>query len=243
VHMAAVLVLTCFLGVSCSRSSGEPPSEPVLDSKPDWLCSDEIPNSNQHLFEYRFGSAWAMTDDVWGYAIDDSASKISRNHLNSLPRGRLFKITRNGTVHLSSFADYDPSVGEKTIRHVIRGVPVIEYIFHTDGNGWRRGNDYHFDGVEAAGERIVFSVVRDSRGNLIRDRLEVDAGGMVAHDKDGILQFLEGYRVEPSPDTSPKGTKRRLFYDRYSPFQGRTIHLEQLPSRGICKGIHRGNGI
>jgi hypothetical protein len=194
------------------------------------------------LFEYRFGSAWATTHDVWGYAIDVSASKISRTHLNSLPRGRLFKITGDGTVHLSSFADYDPSVGERTIRHVIRGVPVIETIFNSDGNGWWRGSEYFFEGVALAGGRISFTVVRDDMGNLIHDRLEVDAGSIVAHDKNGVIQFLNGYRIEPNPDNSPKGTKRRFYYDRYSPAQGRLIRVEQLPSRGFCKGTHSADG-
>ena len=152
-----------------------------------------------------------------------------------LPKGRLFKVGSDGTVHLASFTDYDPRVGEKTIRHVVEGVTVIETIFNYDNNGWRYGGDYRFDSVEAAGDRIAFTAVKDERGNLLHDRLEVDAGGIVARSKDGIVQSLDRYRVDPDPAATPAGTRRRFLVETYTPAQSGSLAVAQLPARGICK--------
>lgn len=152
-----------------------------------------------------------------------------------MPRGRLFKVAADGAVHLASFTDYDPRVGEKTIRHVVEGVTVVETIFNSDGNGWQRVGDYRFEGVEAAGDRIAFIGVKDERGNPVHDRVEVDAGGIVARSKDGIVHSLELHRVEPDPGGTAAGTRRRLVIYTYKPAQPGTLGVAQLPARGICK--------
>jgi hypothetical protein len=224
------LLLLCALGISCQKetSSSDKPSE---------LCAQPIPNSNQLLFEFRYDSEWATTSELWGYAINDIASQVGKKDLGQLPRGRVYEIAADGTVRLASFAAYDPKIGERTIRHVVRGVPVIETVFNSDGNGWARGTDYLFEGIEAAGDRIAFTGVKDRAGNLVSDHLEVDAGGMVARDKGGVIQAIELYRVEPSPASSAAGTKRRFFYDTYAPVEGRAIRVEELPARGICRRV------
>lgn len=152
-----------------------------------------------------------------------------------LPKGRLFKVGSDGAVHLVSFTDYDPRAGEKTIRHVVEGVTVIETIFNSDNNGWRRSGDYRFDSVEAVGDRIAFIAVKDESGSLLHERLEVDAGGIVARSKDGVVQSLERYRVDPDPASTPAGTRRRFLIETYAPAQSGPLPVAQLPARGICK--------
>lgn len=224
--LRSVLIVASLFAASCDEQA---------KSKPSSLCSQPIPNSKQSLFEFRFNGQWATTSDPWGYAIHDAASQVSMADQRQLPKGRLFKVTADGVVHLASFAEYDPSVGEKTIRHVVRGVSIIETIFNTDGNGWWRGPDYTFAGVEAVGDRIAFTAVRDDRKKVVHDRVEVDAGGIVARTKNGVVQSLEVYRVEPNPAGSLAGKQHRFFYDTYTPAQPGALRVEQLPARGICK--------
>jgi hypothetical protein len=203
------------------------------DKKPDWLCSQEIPGTKLSLFRYRFDSEWATTSETMGYAIDDAASKIRKVNRAELPEGDVLKIEADGTIHLANFAPAAPSSGDKTIHHVVGGVPVVETVFNAE-NGWWRGVEHRFERVEAAGDRIAFIGVKDEAGNPVGERVEVSAGGIIAQDKDGVVQSLALRRVEPR---SPTGTKHRLFYDTYLPAEGVTIRLEQLPSRGICKRV------
>lgn len=199
------------------------------------LCSQPIPHSKQLLFEFKFDGEWATTSDPWGYAIHEAAAQVSMRDQLQLPKGRLFKVAGDGRVHLVSFTDYDPRVGEKTIRHVVEGVTVVETIFNSDNNGWRRGGDYSFEGIEAAGDRIAFTAVKDEGGKPVGERVEVDAGGLVARSKDGIVQSLELYRVDPDPATTPAGTRRRFLIETYKPAQSGALRVAQLPARGICK--------
>ena len=225
---SACVALFCVVLASCGRDTWE-------QKRPRSLCSQPIPHSKQQVFEFRFDGEWATTSDPWGYAIHGDAAQVSMRDQLQLPKGRLFKVGSDGSVQLVSFTDYDPRVGEKTIRHVVNGVTVIETIFNSDNNGWRSGGDYRFDGVEAAGDRIAFIAVKDEGGKLLHERLEVDAGGIVARSKDGIVQSLQRYRVDPDPATTPAGTRRRFLIETYTPAQSSTLSVAQLPARGICK--------
>jgi hypothetical protein len=220
----AVVLFACTLGVACAR-----------DEKLSSLCSQEIPRSQQFLFEFTIAGDWAFTSDPRGYTIKDAPAKVRRGDKDELPEGRLIKITGDGTVHIARIIPEDPKVREETIRHVIRGVPVVETIYYSNGAAWSRGKDYVFDGVQAAGDRIAFTRVRDDSGTLNLGRVEVDAGGIVAQETNGVLQSLTLYRIEPDPSRSPPGVKRRFIYETYSPAPGHSIRLEELPPRGICK--------
>ena len=206
------------------------------DSKltPDWICAQPIPHSSQSLFLVRFGSQWAFTEEHWSYAIGDTAAHLSRDDIEQFPRGRLFEVTRDGTVHLASFAAYDPKLGEQTTRRVIHGVPVTETTFNAENRSWG-GGSFTFESVQADGDQVAFTAVRDGMGKPIHERVVVNSGGVVATDTDGIIRYLEVYRVEPDPSHSPVGSRRQLLYEMYTPRAGLSIRLDQIPSRGICK--------
>lgn len=223
-----LLAVVCALVASCTQ-------EQKPQKRPRSLCSQPIPHSKQRLFEFRFDGEWATTSDPWGYSIHEAASQVSMRDQLQLPTGRLFKVAGDGAVHLASFAEYDPRVGEKAIRHIVEGVTIVETIFNSNGNGWGHGDDYRFEAIEAAGDRIVFTAVKDEAGKLLHDRLEVDAGGIVAHSKDGIVQSLDLHRVDPDPASTPKGTRRRFLRDTFTPAQPGTLGVDQLPARGICR--------
>lgn len=209
-------------------SSGE------SELRPNWACAQPIPRSNQSLFLVRFESEWAFTDEHWSYAISDSANRLSVEDLQQMPQGRAFKITHDGTVHVASFAPYDPKLGEQTSRRVIHGVPVIATIFNAENSSWQSAS-YTFERVETDGDRIDFIAVNDGMGKPIHDRVSVELGGIVATDKDGMIRYLEVYRVEPDPSNSPVGTRRQLLYETYTPRAGVSIRSDQIPWRGICK--------
>jgi len=225
----AALMLVYLLSASCTD-----------EATPSWACAQEIPGSKQSLFEATFVGDWGFTSDPWGYAINDASSKIRKADLREFPQGHPLKVTGDGVVHVATSALYDPTVGEKTIRHVIRGVPVVQFIFNEDGNSGQPGRRYVFESVEAAGDRIAFTGVRDESGKWIHERVEVDAGGIDADDKNGVVRELKVYRLDPDPANSAPGIQRRFARDFYVPAEGRTLRLEELPARGICKDLHLG---
>jgi len=201
---------------------------------PTWVCAQPIPHSTQSLFLIRFESEWAFTEEHWSYLIGETASHSSVDDIKRFPRGRVFEVTNDGTVQLASFAAYDPKLGERTTRSVIRGVPVVETVFNAENSSWG-GGSYTFENVAAEGDRVVFTAVRDGLGKPLHERLLVDPGGIVANDQDGVIRYLEVYRIEPEPGHSPVGTPRRLLHETYTPRAGLSIRLDRVPARGICK--------
>jgi hypothetical protein len=224
------------LGLSCKKPA--PDSTPPANVSD--LCSQPIPHSADSLFEVVFSGEFAFTSNPWGYIISDSPGSLTIPALRELPKGRLFKVTSDGTVHLASFAPYDPKTGEITFRHVVHGVPIAETIFHTDGSGWHRDPDRTFEDIELADDHLIFTHVKDDKGVLIAARQAFDTGSILAQGKDGLVQALELRHIDPDPARSPPSTRRRLAYQIWTPSSAHPLPLSQLPSRGICKPVALG---
>ena len=206
-----------------------------FDEKLTSVYRQKIYNTDKVIYKYTYSGSYDSHRS--GTVMLDSTSSFTSKNKNKIQTGLITEIDSNNVIEsLNLSLNDDENLEDGYVKTESRNYNDININikYYQNKSGWNEKHLYYFDKIKESKYHITFYGIERKHGNIKSDTLTIQKGGIWIREKDGIIDYLQFFRLKESKkDNEPKYGS--INYE-FSPKE--KMYVNELSDYGFFKRIN-----